>query len=392
MSPETYQAIQKCKLHILNKEHSAFISSMLYNLNIVDAPVETVQLVTSETSNQILLNSNWFTNFSTEEQASILVHEVLHYALQHDLRRGQRNPSSYQKACDQVVNNLLLQMGYELPAKEKNFTKYKYKNMAVEAVYKDIEEERLNNEKNNNNNNNQPNSSFGSDLNCQNFASNTQQNKRNQQVLSSDLANQAVGNKSIGNSGEVFSKLFEDIKSGKLDWKTILSAHVDEITLGGLSYSSFNRRYLPFGLYLPDNSSENTIHKIAVALDVSGSISEEQAKNLLAEVKRIRDDIEPENTSIMTFNHDIVDIFDIAAHDSFDSVKLRISGGTALESVFEYYNKPENQPKFLIVFSDLYCTPITEKPNFPVIWVCIDNPNAITNFGKLINITSEDLE
>ena len=139
MKPETSQNIQKVKLHILGKQQSAFIASMLYNLNIEPANVSKVKLVATEEKSSIFLNEDWFNNFPTEEQASILVHEVLHYTLQHDLRMGRRDPEIYQKACDQVVNNLLLDMGYTLPEAEQSFTKTKYQNMAVEAVYKDIQ-------------------------------------------------------------------------------------------------------------------------------------------------------------------------------------------------------------------------------------------------------------
>lgn len=389
MKPETSQNIQKIKLHILNKKQSAFIASMLYNLTIEPANVDKILLHCTNEKSSILLNEDWFNSFNTQEQASILVHEVLHYTLQHDLRMGKRDPEIYQKACDQVVNNLLLDMGYELPQAEKNFTKIKYNGMAVESVYKDIEQET----KKKQNNNKSSNSSFGNDLpkNNSGIPDQSQQNKRNQQILTADMSNQAQGGESAGNSGEVFKELFKDIKDGTLDWKVILAGYVDEISQNEMSYHQFNRRYIPMELYLPDTKGVAKINKVALAFDVSGSVSKKEAKAFIAEMRKIKSDVNPETMSVTTFNHDIVAQFDIKEDDDLEEITMDISGGTALTPVFDYYNKTENQPNFLILFSDMWVDDFPEKTSYPVIWICINNPEFTAPFGKTIHITSEEL-
>jgi len=67
-------------------------------------------------------------------------------------------------------------------------------------------------------------------------------------------------------------------------------------------------------------------------------------------------------------------------------------GGTSLHCVFKHFDElpRRKQPKLLIVFSDLYCAKITKKPNYDVIWICFDNPNAEVDFGKLIHVDSEN--
>lgn len=389
MKPETSQNIQKIKLHILNKKQSAFIASMLYNLTIEPANVDKILLHCTNEKSSILLNEDWFNSFNTQEQASILVHEVLHYTLQHDLRMGKRDPEIYQKACDQVVNNLLLDMGYELPQAEKNFTKIKYNGMAVESVYKDIEQET----KKKQNNSKSSNSSFGNDLpkNNSGIPDQSQQNKRNQQILTADMSNQAQGGESAGNSGEVFKELFKDIKDGTLDWRVILAGYVDEISQNEMSYHQFNRRYIPMELYLPDTKGVAKINKVALAFDVSGSVSKKEAKAFIAEMRKIKSDVNPETMSVTTFNHDIVAQFDIKEDDDLEEITMDISGGTALTPVFDYYNKTENQPNFLILFSDMWVDDFPEKTSYPVIWICINNPEFTAPFGKTIHITSEEL-
>lgn len=401
MSSELNNAIKTVKLKILSKQNSAFISSMLYNLTFVENPsIDKIQLDCSTEGEFVHINPEWFLGYETNHQASILVHEVLHYAMQHDIRRGPRDEKLYQKACDQVVNNLLLDMEYELPEEEKAFTQSKFKNMSLEAVYNNLEEEEKQNQKNNKNNkngsgsgSNNPNSgsSFGDDVSNQSNITQTNKNKRNQQLLNADAVEKMQSNKSIANCGQDFEQLFKEIKEGKLDWRTVLAGFVDEITQNEVSYHQFNRRYLPMDLYFPDTKGIATIGKIALAFDVSGSVSEEETEAFLAEIKKIKDDINPEIISVTTFNHKIVDQFEIKQDEPLDSIKMRISGGTALTPVFNYYNSPENQPNFLIVFSDMYVDDFPEKTPYPVIWVSINNPDAEIPFGKVIHITSKEL-
>ena len=103
--------------------------------------------------------------------------------------------------------------------------------MAVEAVYKDIEQEQQQEQQDNKNQNqnNNSGSGFGSDLVFQS-GSTAQQNQRTQQVLSADMSQKAQSNKSIGSDGSVFEQFFKEIKEGKLDWRTILAQYVDEIS------------------------------------------------------------------------------------------------------------------------------------------------------------------
>lgn len=383
---------KEAKLRLINKPHNAFIGSLLYDLAF--EPSREVKSVMLDSFNHsIKVNPDFFCTMTHEQQASVLAHEVYHYALMHDVRRGHRDHELYQKAADQVVNNLLEQGGFELPFGVECDTKYR--NMSTEHVYNLMEhEQKNNNNQNQNQNNNDP---LGSDLppNGGNGSANQNQvNQMQQNIMKANASEELTNGHGMdaGNSGSVFETLFKDIKKGKLSWIDILQEFLDDFVQGEQDWSKFNRRYLPYDLYLPDTQSENKISKVAVAFDVSGSVTEEQIRAFLNEMKVIKNQLDPETMDVVSFNHEIVDIFKITSNDDFDEVKMNISGGTELDPVFNHYMKPENQPEFLIVFSDLYCDKRKKKTPFETIWICIDNPEATVNFGKLIHITSEELE
>ena len=385
---------KEAKLRLINKPHNAFIGSLLYDLVFKPSrDVKTVELNTLE--HTIKVNPDFFCTMTHEQQASVLAHEVYHYALMHDLRRGYRDPSLYQKAADQVVNNLLKQGGFDLPAGVD--CDDRYRNMSTEHVYNLMEHDQKNDD--NDSNDNQNNDPLGNDLppNGNGGDSNTSNqnsvNQVQQNIMKANASEELTNSHGMnaGNTGSVFAEIFKDIKEGKLKWIDILQEYLDEFIQGKQDWSKFNRRYLPYELYLADNKSESKISKVTIAFDVSGSVTKKQIKAFLDEMKVIKNQLDPETLDVVSFNHAIVDIFKIQSNNDFDEVKLNISGGTDLNPVFDYYEKPENQPEFLIVFSDLECDERQKEPPFQTIWICIDNTNAKVNFGKLIHITSKEL-
>src|SRR5690349_5579066 len=64
----------------------------------------------------IFINEAFFEALTSNEQDGLLLHEVLHAALLHVSRRGGRDPERWNIAADIVVNGMLFENGYELPA------------------------------------------------------------------------------------------------------------------------------------------------------------------------------------------------------------------------------------------------------------------------------------
>lgn len=371
------------KLATLNKKHFAFIGSMLYKLR-VEPTTEVRDIYLEGTKQTIKVNPAWFKSLTPEEASAMMAHEVLHYALQHDIRRGNKIPSLYQKACDEIVNNMLMDFGFKLPSDIE--VNRNYQNQSLEQVYKQVFDRHQEQDPDNS-------GSGGNDIpDEQPQVDNHTQNQRNRDLNQSEMADKASGGKGIGSSNEAFKQLFEEINEGNINWKQLLAEHFNELTQGEPSYHDLDRRMLSLGYYEPINESENSCHRVAVALDVSGSVSEEQIHIFLQEIKAIAENLNPEIISVMTFNHDLVDTLEFKQGDDLSKVPLNIGGGTNLEPVFDYYNKKDNEPEFLIVFSDLEVWGFPDKPKYHTTWICFDNPSAEVPFGKLIHVNSRDLK
>lgn len=386
MQESTKEFLRLTKLHFLQKPNNAFLSTLLYNFNVIDDSGEQTISHNLDTQ-EIHINPDWFTKLTPAQAAGVLVEQLYHIGLLHEWRRGNRDAELYQKACDQVARHLVLTSGYELPPDVPK-PESRYKNCSTEVVYNYMEKN-----SNNNDNGNSPDP-LGHDVNQNSNGNQQAQQKMHQALQQASAANEAVSGKSYASFGQEFEELFKDITDGKLDWKTILQKWLNDLTQGELSFLRFDRRMIQFEMYFPDKISQNHIRKVALAFDVSGSVTKNQIKYFLDEMKSIKSQLDPEIIDVVSFNHDIVDIFKIKKQDNFDGVKLNIDGGTNLTPVFKHYSKPENKPEFLILFSDLECAPIPKNkaPKFPVIWICIDNPDAQVHFGKLLHIKSSDIK
>ena len=382
----------------IQNKMSTFIITMLYSFNIVPSDKNLLDVENME----IHLDTESFVELTKEEAAGLLVHLVYHAALLHPYRKGERNERLYNQACDEVINQMIRETGYTLPHYVQ--TSDKYGSMAVEAIYNELELQQKNqqrpdesqqqNNQNQSGNSNSNNSGNGNNnSNGQNklsddikFVNKSVTPKLKEAILNSAAAMKAITGKNAGDAFETLDAVLNSLQDGSLSWEELLQSYAAELSRGEPSYYKFERRMINQGYYFPSNEDMNKLEHIMVAFDVSGSVSEKQAEHFLSEIKKMFNNCSPEKLTMMTFNTQIVETKEFTDENQFTKMNLRMGGGTALEPVFDWVEKAK--PNFIVVFSDLWCDRIA-KCSVPTIWVCIDNPNATVEFGKLIHVNEE---
>ncbi len=94
---------------------------------------------------KIYYNAEWVKGLPEKQRMGLLCHEILHPALQHLWRRGQREPETWNRACDYVVNDIILNTkngggtGFELPP--GGCIDGQFSGMSVEQVYHLLKEQ-----------------------------------------------------------------------------------------------------------------------------------------------------------------------------------------------------------------------------------------------------------
>ena len=70
---------------------------------------------------------------SDPELIGLLAHEVMHPAMQHHTRRGDRDPALWNDAADYAINPILTEAGFTLPGDMLNDPEYR--GMTAEQIY-----------------------------------------------------------------------------------------------------------------------------------------------------------------------------------------------------------------------------------------------------------------
>ena len=82
---------------------------------------------------RLIYDVNFIDTLDVQESKFGIVHEVAHVAFKHHLRRGNRDFGTWNNACDQAVNHILIDAGYHMP-KNMPMPDSGFKGMGAEEI------------------------------------------------------------------------------------------------------------------------------------------------------------------------------------------------------------------------------------------------------------------
>jgi predicted metal-dependent peptidase len=328
----------------------------------------------------IYFNPEYVRSLSTSQQIGLLLHEVLHAALLHVLRRGVREPKLWNIAADIVVNGAIAQQGaFELPS--GGIRDPKLEHLSVEEVYEILQtevEQRFS----------LPDCDLleaapglGNDSlsNARKAALETHwRNALQQASVIARTTNQ--GNLPAGMERELGL-----LTSPQLDWRSHLWRYLVQTPT---DFMGFDRRFVGRGLYLETLIGESV--QVFAAVDTSGSIDNKQLQMFLSEVQGI----------LNAYPHLKCDLYyvDAEAYGAFplnsDSVipQPKGGGGTSLVPFFDKVQASWDgyTQGVCIYLTDGYGTFPSEPPELPVLWVVTPGGLNLSEFpfGEAVRLLS----
>lgn len=376
------KALNRAKVGLMDRKNAVFITTILFNLK---QSWDSTRPTASTNGLDLKINPDWFMEELTEdERIGLLAHEAWHVAFQHMIRLGDRDPERWNQAGDHVINLLLLAAGFKLPA--GGLWDPQYKDMSTEQVYDLLEQNPQDQAPNF-----QMDIEIGGDGGDGDGEGNAPGMTPEQQAelehrITDILVKATTQSKMSGDApgtvpGEI-SVMLDKLLNPKLPWNVILANYMNGLAKDDYSFRRPNRRFMP-DHYLPSLYSEG-LDDIGVAFDISCSVSDEEFAAEASEVQHIKNKLDPEWVTLVEFDTRIQGVHKLGRDDSVLDIEFHGRGGTSLFPVIEFFDK--QPPKVLIVFSDLECAPIREAPKYPIIWICINNPHAEVNVGKLIHM------
>ena len=356
-----HKALNKAKIALMSKPDSSFFTTLCFSLR--HAWDDTISTACTD-GTTITYSPKFFMELTEDERVFLLVHETMHVALLHMERLNDRNRSRWNVAADHVINLMLIARGFIMP--KMGLADKKYTGMSTEEVYKLLPEqvppppmEDL-----------KPSTMTDAELHEQ------VQDMVVRAAIQSQIDEDSAG--TIPGDIQVF---LEKLLKPKLPWNRILSKYIKSLTKSDYTFRKPNRRFMP-DYYLPSLRSEKLLD-IAIAIDTSGSVTQQDFDRMVSEIYGIFRMMKPTKMTVLHFDTDIKSVDEVKSLMDLKNIKFTGDGGTCIAPVVE--SAIENEPQLLLIFTDGHFRSITAVPKMPVIWLIHQNPGFKTPFGKTIH-------
>ncbi len=138
-----------------------------------------------------------------------------------------------------------------------------------------------------------------------------------------------------------------------------------------------NRRY---GVMYPGTVKIEDLH-IGVAIDTSGSMSNEALEQAMGEIMQIS------KYAKVTVVEADTEIKNSYIFDPKKKYTVKGRGGTAYQPAFDYFNKIKDIDGLIYIGDmDNYDQEVLKKPKYPVLWAIVGNQEKPANFGSEVRI------
>lgn len=365
---ELQNLLDRVKTAAFLNDNSAFLGSLMCQIKefIWD---ETVKTAETDGVN-LWWNPNWFLQIPEATRKSVLIHELWHIGRLHTIRRGERDPEDWNKACDYVINNGMDDDGYTFDGTNP-LIDHRFDGMCEEEVYDLIHADAP-----------RMPADWTPDL------------LEPEDRVINDLVSQVVMATQqahiMGQAGNLPGQIqitLDTFLKPVLPWEQLLYRFMEELSEEEFSWLKRNRRYSD--TYMPGiRRAEDGLNHLAYFVDASGSVSDYDILRFNSEIKYIKDQLKPNKLSLIVFDTKIREVIVFDEDDTFDKVVITGRGGTSLVCVREWIQT--NRPTAAVIFTDMECAPMDRPtPPIPVLWVVTGTRGHSPSYGQVIKLTAK---
>ena len=355
---------------------------------------------------KIYYNHDYINELHASETQFVLAKQALHCALSHFARRSHRIKHRWELACDYAVNPLLVEEGFTPPP--GTLIEDSFNGMTAEEIYRCLQDKEDGDE------NNAENEEQGDDQTTDPTDSDDTSNSQQQQSSSTDseseneyegaprpaplsqqeqdnltvqwqqrLAGAAQQAQAAGKLSASMARMVEFMLQPKLPWRALLAKYMVANARDDYNYSRPSARRGDPSIFPSLRSSQVNI---VVALDVSGSIGDEEMREFLSEIDAIKGQLRA-RISLLACDAELVKgspwIF-----ESWEEFKLPKTftggGGTDFRPVFNWVEQQDQPPEILVYFTDCIGKFPDFQPHYSVIWLVKGREQA--PFGQRVQL------
>jgi predicted metal-dependent peptidase len=333
----------------------------------------------------VIYNPEFVKTLDDKELNFVVLHEALHKVYQHMhlwKKLWKDNPMLANMAADYVVNYAIHEadeLSNVAKRPESALFDLAYKNMTTKQIFDMLKKD-----------NQYVKEQGGHDTHDWEGAEQLSDEEVKETAKQIDQAlrqGEIIRGKMNGNKNRSINELLEP----KVDWREQLREFVNA-TCRNKDKSTWKRphkRFLGQDIYMPSMIGES-IGKVVVGIDTSGSIGDKELSEFLTEVVAICDDVSPSSIELLYWDTEV------AGHETYNqgdykalvqSTKPAGGGGTHVGCVNQYIKDKRIEPEAVIILTDGYveddwggswgCT--------PTLWAVTSRHNTSPH-GKTIHI------
>lgn len=334
---------------------------------------------------------------SDDEVKGVLSHEILHIALLHLERRGDRNPVVANLAMDCVVNMMVRKAGMRLPDgcvpwerwKDKSSFVLNGANIEIEKVSTKIWEsiyDEIMNQLQQQGKQPPQQQQFGFDEHMFGDGMSKEEAEELVEKWKGHITEAARYAKQQGKLPAGMDRYIDDLLKPKVRWKSLLIQSVRPYLLPvDWNYQRPHKKSKVLGTYLPNIHKEHT--EVDVIVDTSGSVSKKELTEFISEIVGLA---QTTNYMEMRVHYGDTKLEQTLEVENGNISKLlqtnpRGYGGTDMEGVIDEVREKYRDTNLIIVFTDGYTTFST--PREGVVWVlCSNSTREDIPYGRVIRM------
>jgi predicted metal-dependent peptidase len=376
------EMIQKAKVQLILDQ--PFFASLCLRLQYLpDANIKT-----SVTNGHTMeYNPVYIESLSLDELKGVIAQEVMHAAMLHHTRRGDRNGERWNQATDYAINPLLLSSGFVLPG--NYLINNEYDGKTAEQIYNllpDPDPDKNNKSGDqspeNKNKPDNPAEGYGGTGDIKDFPpeSDLQEEEAN---MKQAVAQAVMVAKRQGDLPAELQRLINEILKPRIPWQEVLARFVSELSRNDYTWKTPSPRYLYAGIFLPSLRTEEIGSLIAI-LDTSGSIDQPQINQFGAEIQDIANTFHIP-LKIIYVDAEVQSVQDIEPEEPIQLNPIG-GGGTDFQPGFDYIDANDLQPSAVIYITDGECWSFPDPPDYPVLWAQFGSVSFNPPFGETIQV------
>ena len=395
MSSTIIEKLTTARVGLLLK--APFFGNMATRMRLIDASDWCPTAATN--GRDFMYNTDFVNKLSVKKLEFLFAHEICHAIFDHFGRLGSRNPQLANIAQDYAVNQILVdeRIGEKI-TEVKICYDPKYRGMAWEEIYDDLYEkaekipmeqllqqlgdlldEHIKEEE----------GAGGSGDKTKDGKSKPSLSKEEAEQIRQEIKNAMIQSAAAAGAGKTpagIQRMIKNWTEPKMDWRQLVQQEIQSIVRNDYSFQRVNRKSMHSGAVLPGMKEATTID-VAIAIDMSGSIGDEDAKTFLGEIKGIMDQYEDFSINLWCFDTDVYNHKAITHDNSHDleEYEPQGGGGTSFEVNWQFMEDNGIQPKKFIMFTDGYpCGTWGDEDYCDTIFIVKGNTSAEAPFGQTV--------